>query len=202
MTSNTGNTSASSADPRSDSAGLRRSGAAGLALGLVALVVGIVILAWPSATLRVVAFLFALQLITFGVVRLWLAQGLPRDPRWLRAVTYVLAVLTVAAGLICLVSPGTSIATIALILAVGWLSDGISSVAHAFTATSLSGPLRLGVALGGIVLVGAALLVALFPQTSIALLIRYSGILLVVIGIAEIIGALLTRRRESRTATA
>lgn len=79
-----------------DDAAIQRSGVGGLALGLVAVVVAIVMLAWPSATLRVVAFLFALQLIVFGVIRLWVAQGLPSSPRWLRPVTIVLGVLTIA----------------------------------------------------------------------------------------------------------
>ena len=89
-----------------------------------------------------------------------------------------------------------------LILAIGWLLDGFASIAHAVTASGVSGLRRVAVALAGVVLVIGGIIVAAFPQTSIALLIRWSAILLLIVGIAEIVGALLQRRRDSRAGAA
>lgn len=89
-----------------------------------------------------------------------------------------------------------------LILAIGWLLEGIASIAHAFTAGDVSGLRRVAVALGGVVLVIGAIIVAAFPLTSIALLIRWSAILLLIIGIVEIVGSLIQRRGQFRAGAA
>ena len=73
----------------SDSTTLTTSQPKGLriALGVICLVLGLVALIWPQATLVVVALVFGLQLIAAGLIRMVAAVMLKELPGWARAVS-------------------------------------------------------------------------------------------------------------------
>ena len=171
-------------------------GPAGIGMGALSIVVGILVLAWPGATLLVVAVLFGIQLIVLGALRIALSSVAPADPPWLRPLAIVLGVLTVIAGIICLLRPGTSLLVIAIFLAIGWIFEGIAALAQAFLADRSVGA-RIFFIISGIISVVAGLVVAIFPGSSLALLTRFGGILLVIIGIAEVAAAVMARRMTS-----
>ena len=101
-------------------------GALRIALGAILVLLGLAALLWPGVTLLVVAMLFGLELIAAGLVRIVAAATLSALPGWWQAVSGVLGVLTVLAGIICLVRPGASLFALAAVIAVGWLLDGAS----------------------------------------------------------------------------
>src|SRR3954463_6344164 len=110
-----------------------------IALGVVCIVLGLIALIWPQATLLVVALVFGLQLIAAGLVRIVAAVTLKDLPGWWRAVAGILGALTVIAGIICLFRPGTSLLVLALVLAIGWIIDGISELISAFAVPRPTG---------------------------------------------------------------
>lgn len=171
-------------------------GPAGIGMGVLSIVIGIFVLAWPTITLVVVAVLFGIQLIVLGALRIALGSAVPADPGWLKPLIIVMGVLTVIAGIICLVRPGTSLVVIAIFLAIGWIFEGIAAVAQAFMADRSVGA-RIFFIISGIVSIVAGLIVAIFPGSSLVLLTRFGGILLIVVGIAEVIAALMSRRMTS-----
>ena len=171
-------------------------GPAGIGMGALSIVVGILVPAWPGATLLVVAVLFGIQLIVLGALRIALSSVAPADPPWLRPLAIVMGVLTVIAGIICLLRPGTSLLVIAIFLAIGWIFEGIAALAQAFLADRSVGA-RIFFIISGIISVVAGLVVAIFPGSSLALLTRFGGILLVIIGIAEVAAAVMARRMTS-----
>lgn len=170
----------------------------GVTFGVLSIVLGVLVLVWPDATLLLVAILFGIQLIVLGVLRVALARTLPADPGWLRPVTLVLGVLTILAGIFCLFHPGTSLVVVAILLAVGWLAEGLAVFVQAFVEGP-SGGTRAFLVITGIVLVIAGLLVLIFPGGSLLLLTRFAGILLIVIGVTEVIASI-SQRRKTRTA--
>ncbi len=171
-------------------------GPVGIGMGVVSIVIGILVLAWPGATLLVVAVLFGIQLIVLGALRIALSSVAPADPPWLKPLVIVMGVLTVIAGIICLLRPGTSLLVIAIFLAIGWIFEGIAALAQAFMADRSVGA-RIFFVISGIISVVAGLVVALFPRDSLELLTRFGGILLVIIGIAEVVAAFMARRMTS-----
>ena len=171
-------------------------GPAGIGMGALSIVVGILVLAWPGATLLVVAVLFGIQLIVLGALRIALSSVAPADPPWLKPLAIAMGVLTVIAGIICLLRPGTSLLVIAIFLAIGWIFEGIAALAQAFLADRSVGA-RIFFIISGIISVVAGLVVAIFPGSSLALLTRFGGILLVIIGIAEVAAAVMARRMTS-----
>ena len=80
-----------------------------IALGAISVLLGLAALLWPGVTLLVVTMLFGLELIAAGLVRIAAAATLSALPGWQRATSGVLGALTVLAGIICFVRPGTSL---------------------------------------------------------------------------------------------
>jgi uncharacterized membrane protein HdeD (DUF308 family) len=164
-----------------------------VAIGILSVLLGILILVWPSATLLVVAITFGLQLIVAGVVRIAMSRDLPSEPGWLRPSSIALGVLAVVAGVICLFRPGTSLLVIAILIAVGWVAEGIATIAHGFGSDRSAGS-RIFLVVAGIVWILAGLAVAIFPGSSLVLLTLLAGIMIIVIGVAELVMVLLVRR--------
>ena len=80
-----------------------------IALGAISVLLGLAALLWPGVTLLVVTMLFGLELIAAGLVGIGAAATLSALPGWWRAMSAVLGALTVLAGIICFVRPGTSL---------------------------------------------------------------------------------------------
>lgn len=168
-------------------------GPLGIGMGVLSIVIGLLLLASPGATLLVVAVLFGIQLIVLGALRIALSSAAPAEPGWLKPLVIVMGVLTVIAGIICLFRPGTSLLIIAIFLAVGWIVEGAAALAQALMADRSVGA-RIFFIISGIVSVVAGLIVATFPGGSLVLLTRFGGILLIVVGIAEAFAAFMAKR--------
>ncbi len=164
-----------------------------VALGILSLVLGVIVLVWPEATLLVVAITFGLQLIAAGAVRLSVSRVLPSEPGWVKPVSMVLGVLSIVAGVICLFRPNASLFVIALFIAIGWIAEGIAALVQGFGSDRTTGT-RVFLIVCGVVSIIAGLVVAIFPGSSLVLLARLAGIMLILIGIAEIVAAFMARR--------
>ncbi len=171
-----------------------------VALGVISLVLGLVALIWPEATLLVVALVFGLQLVAVGLIRVIAAVSMKELPGKWRTVSAILGVLTALAGVVFLFRPGTSLVVLAIILAIGWIIDGVSELVSAFVVRRP--PLERGmlIAFGALAII-AAVVVLLFPGDSLVVLTRIGGVVLLAFGIVELIAALAGRREEPVPAT-
>jgi len=162
-------------------------------MGILSVILGIMVLVWPKATLLIVAIMFGLQLIVAGAVRLSVTRDLPSDPGWLKPVSIGLGVLSIIAGIICLFRPGTSLAVIAIFIAIGWIAEGIAALVQGFGSDRTTG-IRVFLIVSGVVSILGGLVVAIFPGSSLVVLTRIAGIALIVIGVVELVAALMARR--------
>ena len=174
-------------------------GRAAIITGVVSIVIGVIALVWPKATLLVVAILFAIELIVLGILRLTSLGALPPQPGWLKPLTIALGVITLIAGIVCLFRPNASLLIIAILLAVGWIAEGISSFVAGFSS-GMSGGMRTYLIIVGIVLLVGGLLVAIFPGSTLVFLTRFSGILFILIGLVLVVTAMLARRELRKLA--
>lgn len=172
----------------------------GVAVGLLSIVSGILILAWPGATLLLVGLLFGLQLAFLGGARVVTSLKAPADPPWLKPLGVILGVLAAAAGVVCFIRPGASIVALAVIVAAGWMAEGFAWVARA-VATERTMGLRIWFAIAGLVSIISAFVVLVFPAGSLLLLTRIGGIMLVVIGLVSIVIAAAGNRMVTATST-
>ncbi|ATW49018.1 HdeD family acid-resistance protein [Streptomyces xantholiticus] len=144
------------------------------------LVLGVLVLVWPEATLHVLAVLIGLHLLVTGAFRfvdVFAREGHERLPGLLLAVLYVLA------GVLCLRNPLQTINALSLIVGVIWLVSGILTLYTALAAADL--PHR-GVVLGAAVLgIVAGIVVLALPAESARALTRLLGLWLVLLGLGE-----------------
>ena len=187
----------------SDSTALTSSEPKGLriALGVICLILGLVALIWPQATLFVVALVFGLQLIAAGLIRIVAAVTLKELPGWARAVSGILGALTVIAGIICFFRPGTSLLVLAIVLAIGWIIDGVSELVSAFAVSRPAGQ-RIGMIAFGVLGLIAAVVVLVFPGESLVLLARIGGVVLLAFGVIALVAAFAGRGERRAAADA
>ena len=165
-----------------------------LILGVAAVIIGLVLLIWPSQTLRVVGVLFGIYLLVSGVMEIMLAfvPGLRGGARFLSALTGVLSILL---GLVSFRGAAESILLLALWIGFSWLITGITRAVAA--GSSPYRPYRGWQIFGGILLAIGGIIVIVAPFESIFALAVFSGIWLIVIGIWQIVEAFITRRHAS-----
>lgn len=172
-----------------------------VAIGVISIVLGIIVLVWPKATLLVVAIIFGLQLIAAGAVRISVTRELPSDPGWVRPASIALGVLTVLAGVVCLFRPGTSLTVIAILIAVGWIAEGVAALAHGFAAGRSTGA-RVFLFIFGAISIIAGIVVAVWPGETLVILTVVAGIMLIILGVAELVTVFVARRAVNRPVTA
>jgi uncharacterized membrane protein HdeD (DUF308 family) len=162
-----------------------------LGLGILSAVIGVIVLVWPSQTLRVVGVLFGIYLLVSGVLEIMLAfaPGLSGGVRFLSVLTGALSILL---GLISFRGALESILLLALWIGFSWLIIGITRAVSAGSAPAL--PDRGWRIFGGILLAIAGVVIIVSPLNSIWALALLAGIWLIVIGVWEIVEAFIVRR--------
>ncbi|WP_330305694.1 MULTISPECIES: HdeD family acid-resistance protein [unclassified Streptomyces] len=171
-----------------------------LGAGIAALALGVMVLVWPEASLRVAGVLFGLYLIVSGVLQLVAAFG-THAATSLRVLAFISGALSILLGLFCFRGAMESILLLALWIGIGWLFRGITQAIAA--ASDPTVPARGWQVFLGIVSFIAGVVLIVAPFKSVAVLTLVTGCWLIVVGIVEIITAFGIRsgaRRIPRTA--
>lgn len=166
-----------------------------LLLGIVSVVVGIIAVAWPTATVVVIAVLLAIWLIVsgiFGIAR-GFASGLSGG---MRALLLITGVLSIILGLIAFRSAFQAVEILAIFIGIAFLFRGFGSV---FLAAEVKDGRGWNI-FGGIVMLVGGIVVLTWPGMSLTTLAWVAGIWLVVGGIFEIIAAFRLRSFASKAA--
>jgi uncharacterized membrane protein HdeD (DUF308 family) len=166
-----------------------------IALGVGTVVLGLVALFWPDITLTLVAILFGAHLIVAGGMRIASAVVSETAQGWLRAVLFVVGVLVLLAGLLCLRNPFLSLLGVAVFISFGWIVNGTMELLAA-ASPDVPGPRWLHVLFGLVSIVGA-LVVLFWPGLALLTFTTLGGVLLVIFGLMNTASAL----REPRTVT-
>jgi len=98
--------------------------------GVVGLVLGVVVLAFPLLGIATLIFLLALALLTYGIVTLVIAGSAPSSvvSKWKRVLLVLVGALSVIFSLTVLVFPGIGLVTLVVWLSVAFLLNGVESV--------------------------------------------------------------------------
>jgi len=166
-----------------------------MAAGLACLVVGLLLLFWPKATLTVVAVLIGASLLVAGLLRLIDAFAAHDASGGRRAANVVIGLLAGIVGLYCLKHPHFTIATLAIIVGIFWVMHGVADLAVGLSAGSFPG--RGLTIIAGFFSVIAGLLVLFWPTISVTILIAVIGAWLILYGILMTVLAFGLRRGAS-----
>jgi uncharacterized membrane protein HdeD (DUF308 family) len=165
--------------------------------GVLSIVLGVILLAWPKETVLVVTALLGLVLVVSGVLSLFRALFTPEHRgASARIMPAIGGLITVAVGVICLRHLSGSVVLLASIFAVAWLISGIAEIFGAFSHRD-SSSVRTGMLVFGIVSVLGAITVLVWPQISLVTLAVIVGIWLIVAGAAQLVVAWRLRSPEA-----
>jgi uncharacterized membrane protein HdeD (DUF308 family) len=161
-----------------------------LVIGVSAVALGVLTLAWPHATLAVIGVLFGLYLLISGVLQLVAAFGTHADPA-LRVMAFISGAISILLGVFCFRGALESILLLAIWIGIAWMFRGISQLAAAASDPAM--PARGWQIFAAVIGILAGIVVLSSPLTSIWVLILFTGIWLIVTGVVEIATALRIR---------
>ncbi|MER5520103.1 HdeD family acid-resistance protein [Streptomyces sp. NPDC002763] len=163
-----------------------------LLTGIASLILGVLVLVWPGASLLAAGVLFGIYLLISGIFQLVAAFGTHKTTS-LRVLAFISGALSILLGLFCFRGPLESILLLALWIGIGWLIRGITQTIAAVHDPGM--PARGWMVFLGIVTFIAGIVLIVSPFESVAVLTLVAGIWLVVVGIVEIISAFGIRSR-------
>ncbi|MGV9825979.1 MULTISPECIES: HdeD family acid-resistance protein [unclassified Gordonia (in: high G+C Gram-positive bacteria)] len=152
---------------------------------ILGIVLGIVALVWTNATVVVLGFLFGVALIVMGLFRIYLAFSASFLGAGWRVLSGVLGLLVLAMGIIAVFSPEDAVWLLALFIGIGWIFQGISDLAAAFSKTAHA-PTWYLILSGVISLLAGIVLAFIAPFIGLQVLVWVAGIMLIVVSIATL----------------
>jgi uncharacterized membrane protein HdeD (DUF308 family) len=156
--------------------------------GVVAFVVGILILVWPGHALAAVTWLIALYAVVAGIVYIGLGIFSKSFGGWSRVGHIVLGVLYIIAGVIMFSNLAASTALLALFFGVfvgiAWIIEGIVALSSLSRAQS-----KAWTVFFAIVSIVAGITLLFSPVAGTVFLWWLLGISLVVLGIVQVVRA-------------
>jgi uncharacterized membrane protein HdeD (DUF308 family) len=158
-----------------------------IGFGLVTVVAGVLILAWPGAAVLTVAVILGIHLIVAGIYRA--VTALTRDiDGTLRALYLLLGLLLIVVGILCLRSPFRATAVLVLLFGLSWIANGVIELFH-----GVNGGGGWTIA-SGVVSLLAGVVVLVYPAPSVLAMVWLFGIALIVIGATATVEAMISRR--------
>jgi uncharacterized membrane protein HdeD (DUF308 family) len=154
-----------------------------LLIGVAAVLLGIMALVWPHATLAVIGALFGIYLLVSGIMQLVAAFGTHLDAS-LRVLAFISGAISILLGLFCFRGAFESILLLAVWIGIAWLFRGIAQIAAASSDPAM--PARGWQLFAGVVGVLAGVVVLASPFSSIHILTVFAGIWLLITGVVEI----------------
>jgi uncharacterized membrane protein HdeD (DUF308 family) len=165
--------------------------------GVLGTALGLLIIIWPGHSVKALTYLFGAYLLLTGAYRLFAAVQLKGVDAVARAVALVLAALSVAFGLLCLIRPFSAAATLALVIGAFWLASGALTVFGAWQRRH-GGAGRSPGMTGGVFAMIVGLLILLFPGASLVVLAWVLGLWLIFFGLTALVTGLTARKLLAR----
>jgi uncharacterized membrane protein HdeD (DUF308 family) len=164
-----------------------------LAAGVLTIVLGGIVLAWPGPTILVASTLFGVYLLLTGFVGLFMAFTLPRSAG-MRVLLFISGILSVVLAILSFRHFGDAYAILLLSLwiGIGFIFQGVSAIAAAIGESNLPG--RGWSVVLGVISVIAGLVILVWPFDSIVVLVVVAGVWLVILGVVEIIHSFQIRK--------
>jgi uncharacterized membrane protein HdeD (DUF308 family) len=154
-----------------------------LAFGIITVLAGVVVLAWPGPTLVVIAVLFGVELVVLGIFRFVAAFG--HDMTTGNRILYaLLGVLSLIIGLYALRHVLITLLALALLLGIFWVVNGAVELFAALSHREM--PHRAWTSVLGILSVVAGVILLVYPGLSLIVLSVIVSVWLLVFGFMEI----------------
>ncbi|MGZ4434076.1 MAG: HdeD family acid-resistance protein [Trebonia sp.] len=157
------------------------------AYGLLTLIAGIAVLAWPRETLLVLAVLFGIQLIISGIFRFVGALATDDLTGGTRVLLALLGVLSIIVGLWAVRHVLLTLLALIVFLGIFWIVNGAIEIFTALAHREM--PQRGWTVAMGVLSVLAGIIVLAYPGLSLYGLAIILGIWLLIFGVMEMAAA-------------
>jgi uncharacterized membrane protein HdeD (DUF308 family) len=165
-----------------------------LLIGITAVALGVIVLAWPGKTWVVAGVLFGIYLVVSGFGYM-LAAFSTHAGAAMRVLTFLTGAVSLVLGFFCFRNVADSILFLAVWIGVGWLFRGATLLTTALALDHVPGR-GWQAFLGLVTVIGGGVLIV-YPFSSLAVLTLVAGWWLIVIGIMEVITAFQVRHRAN-----
>jgi uncharacterized membrane protein HdeD (DUF308 family) len=158
-------------------------------LGVISIVAGVLAIAYPDITLLAMGIIFGVYLLIAGAFEI--VQAISGDEQS-RALSAILGVVGLIAGLVCVRRPGESVLALVLVLGAYLIVRG---AVHLVIALGYAEHRGLGLLAAAADIVLGIVILAL-PKESVVTLAVLFGISLIIRGTAACVAAFLSRRLQ------
>jgi uncharacterized membrane protein HdeD (DUF308 family) len=166
--------------------------------GILAVILGILVLTWPGKTIVVAAIIFGAYLLVTGIAQVVFAFSLHVSAGG-RVLLFISGAASLILAVLCFRSLQNSILLLAIWIGVGFIFRGVATAVSAISDPTLPGR-WWEIFIGGITLLAGVVVLA-SPFESIATLTLVVGIWLIVIGVFEAVSAFGIRKAGKNVAT-
>lgn len=166
-----------------------------LGIGAISIIMGILILVFPESTVRVAAVILGIWLLVSGVVQLVMAFGsnMNTTNRVLSAITGVLGIIL---GIVAFQSLVNRIELLVLFIGIWWIMRGFV-VLFAGAGSRAAGSNGWAIFTGVLGII-AGIVVLVYPIASLGVLVIFTGLWLIILGVFEVIAALVLRSKINK----
>jgi uncharacterized membrane protein HdeD (DUF308 family) len=154
--------------------------------GILAVILGILVLTWPGKTIIVAAIIFGAYLLVTGIAQVVFAFSLHVSAGG-RVLLFISGAASLILAVLCFRSLQDSILLLAIWIGIGFIFRGVATTVSAISDPTLPGR-WWQIFIGGITLLAGVIVLA-SPFESIATLTFVVGIWLIVIGVFEVVSA-------------
>ena len=166
--------------------------------GLLSLVLGVMVLAWPAKTILVAAIFFGAYLLVTGIHQVFHAFTLHVSAGG-RVMLFISGAAAIILAVLCFRSIQNSILLLAIWIGIGFIFRGVATAVSAISDPDTPG--RGWEIFIGVISLIAGLVVMASPFESLATLTLVVGIWLIVIGVFELVASF-GIRKASKNLTA
>jgi len=156
-----------------------------LFVGVVTVLLGLFTLFWTDKAINVIAVLFGIYLLVSGIFQIVAAFG-DSQHKALLVISGLLSVV-LAVYLFKAVHRDYSAEILALFVGIAWLFRGIIELVVGLQASKSEGCSYM--IWGGVLLIVGAIVVFVWPSLAVTTLFVIAGIMLLILGLSEIVGA-------------
>lgn len=158
--------------------------------GTVTILLGLVLVIWPKATLVVLAVFLAIQLLVNGIFQLVSAFAASTTDGGARALLGVSGALSLIVGLLCLRAPLQTLLAIGLLIGAWWTVSGVIDILAALLSPSRHRVWRLVM---GLISVVAGVYLLVNPEVSLGAFVIITAIWLFAYGAFAVVAGVRMR---------
>lgn len=153
--------------------------------GIVALILGLILVFWPGKTLLVLGALVGIWLVILGIIRIADAVVGRHATGTSRGFSALAGAIYLIAGIIVLANLHASLKFVAIVLGLFWIFGGVSEIIAGFTRVRGAGGKTLAI-LMGLVDIALGIVILVWPGPTLIVLVWIAALWLIVIGLLQL----------------